>query len=371
MNAGLRGADSDSDQKLVEDWCVKHGVMFHSVLHDLSGVQGIQEVARNHRRADMEMLLEKWGMKWIATAHHRDDLQETFFMRLFRGAGLDGLLGLKEKNNLRVRPLLTLSKKQIIQWAISQQIEWREDASNASSKYTRNAIRNKLIPLAREIDERSTIGIDQSISLMQQWHAYAETKLEQDFGRFITRDKWGWCIDKSILSESYGEFILSEWMRLQSWFDFQASHIRSLEPGKHLEKGDLIFDIDHDSFRLRTRTIVEATITLTKDHAPKEYCFSRGKLTTTAEAFCAAEQSLHFPLEWRIWSAGDALVPLGMKGKKKVSDLLNDRKLPRAQRDNTHVLLDQKGIVWVEGLAIADRVKMTGDIGYRFLKRED
>ncbi len=134
-----------------------------------------EDIGRQLRRYFFEKVRKDYSAHFIALAHHQDDQLETFFIRLSRGSSLEGLCGIKEKNGYYIRPLLHLSKNQILDFLKKHNYAYTEDASNASDIYLRNRIRQKAIPTLQECDDRFTKKCLESIYQLQ----YAESFLKE------------------------------------------------------------------------------------------------------------------------------------------------------------------------------------------------
>lgn len=155
VNYHLRGNDSKLDEALVEETARKLGIPFH--LKDAQNAispkgNNIQEAARALRYRFFDELLKQRDAKAVLTAHHQQDQAETFLLNLLRGAGLHGLSGMPEQNGRIIRPLLDVSRALIQQAAEEEGIRWREDSSNAETKYRRNKIRHDLLPQLEQFD---------------------------------------------------------------------------------------------------------------------------------------------------------------------------------------------------------------------------
>lgn len=155
VNYHLRGDDSQLDEALVEETARKLGIPFH--LKDAQNAispkgNNIQEAARTLRYRFFNELAKQQNAKAVLTAHHQQDQAETFLLNLLRGAGLHGLSGMPEQNRLIFRPLLDVSSALIHQAAVEEGILWREDSSNAETKYRRNKIRHDLLPQLEQFD---------------------------------------------------------------------------------------------------------------------------------------------------------------------------------------------------------------------------
>lgn len=154
VNYGLRGDASDQDELLVQNYCDMHSLTFHllRVQPDQQPVEGIQEWARDLRYQYFEQLAADKGYDYILTAHHQDDLAETMLHHLSRGTGLKGLCGIPEQRKNIIRPLLPYRRREIERYASANAIPYRLDESNAQNKYTRNRMRQTVVPALQSIN---------------------------------------------------------------------------------------------------------------------------------------------------------------------------------------------------------------------------
>ena len=157
-NFQLRGKDSDADALWIEQLAEEHGLECHIKNFDARACAGkeklsIQMAARNLRYEWFETLSKEYGYEVILVGHHADDSLETFMINTMRGSGLKGLLGIPEFRGKILRPLLPFGRKDIMRYAKENQIQWREDASNAKTDYLRNALRHKVIPGWKAMDK--------------------------------------------------------------------------------------------------------------------------------------------------------------------------------------------------------------------------
>jgi tRNA(Ile)-lysidine synthase len=225
-NFHLRSEESDGDEQFVYKFAERHGIQCfvkHFDTEQYAAEQGIsiEMAARDLRYAWFEQLRQQLGYDKIAVAHHADDQSETFFINLLRGAGLRGLKGMLPQNGAVIRPMLWASREQIRQYALDNQITWREDHTNAESVYLRNKIRNQLLPVFDELQPEARQGLYKSLEhLASENELYRELlkeKLEQ-----IVLDKDG-CqiIDKQYFVNSFQ--LLFEWLR-QFGFNTEQCH---------------------------------------------------------------------------------------------------------------------------------------------------
>lgn len=148
-----------------------------------------EQDARHARRSFLEHLARFYNADTIAVAHHADDQIETFFIRLMRGAGLTGLAGMRPKNGKYIRPLLSISKKDIMTWLEEQNVSYVIDPTNESFAYLRNRIRHKLIPLMHEIDDRFINSCKQTLERLQDTELFLAHLTKQAFSDIAVFDR--------------------------------------------------------------------------------------------------------------------------------------------------------------------------------------
>ena len=168
-NFHLRGHESDGDDWFVRKFAENRGIQcfvkhFETEKYAAKHGISIEMAARDLRYAWFEQLRQQLGYDKIAVAHHADDQAETFFINLLRGAGLNGLKGMKPQNGVIIRPLLWASREQIRKYAVENHIVWREDHTNVESVYLRNRIRNQLLPVFDELQPKARQGLYKSYS---------------------------------------------------------------------------------------------------------------------------------------------------------------------------------------------------------------
>ena len=156
-NFNLRGKDSDLDEDFIKKLGNKLEIpvfttQFNTEVFAKENKQSTQIAARSLRYSWFQKLEKEHSFDYVLTAHHADDNLETFLINLTRGTGLEGLTGIPEINGRIVRPLLKFSRKEILTFIKENKIEWREDKSNAQTKYIRNKIRHKVVPFLKEIN---------------------------------------------------------------------------------------------------------------------------------------------------------------------------------------------------------------------------
>ncbi|WAC12391.1 tRNA lysidine(34) synthetase TilS [Dyadobacter pollutisoli] len=384
-NFGLRGEESDGDEKFVKDLAARYGFDFYSKSFDAKYFAkqhsvSTQMAARELRYPWFEEIRNANGYHWIATAHHANDSLETVLLNLVRGTGLPGMTGILGKYNFLIRPLLLASKEEILAYAAEHGLEWREDRSNDTDDYKRNLIRHKVIPVFQQLNpsleatfnatsERLRSGNNLLNEFLEQWRA-ATVITNQDDIR----------INKQLLY-SCNEPAYRLWHVLQGYgFSYQQAKqvFASLDAisGKIFFSNSHILLIDRLELVIRARSGGQTDDELAIPYSEGEFSFgdltinlvNRGKdhnsQTGNEKSVILLDVAkLEFPLKIRRWKQGDIFAPIGMKGKrKKLSDLFIDLKMNRFEKERASVLLNGNGeIIWVIGVRSDERYRV-GDL---------
>jgi tRNA(Ile)-lysidine synthase len=369
VNYHLRGEDSDKDEALVKDFCDLLKVSFKSKsIRIESQDKSIQEEARNKRYDWFAKESNSLGLNYVFIAHHLDDQLETFLMNLERGSGLTGLSGMSEKNGYYIRPLLSLQKEDVKQFVEKNEVPFREDGSNSSNKYLRNALRNKVIPGLKEELPQLMNGLKKSLSLIEGSNQLLTEKVS--CLRKTIMDTGSFSFD-SLNSES--NIVLSS--LFQEWglplFEYEKlkTSIANNQVGSvyQLKNGEVL--VDRTCLKFRFEKLESDTIEIEgKDciidmpYAKIEFRrVKRSEVDFTSGVEYIDGDKLKFPLQLRRWRSGDHFRPLGMKGMKKVSDFLIDLKVDRFEKDKVWVLTSEEKIVNVLSFRLDERFKIEKD----------
>ena len=392
-NFHLRGEESDGDEQFVREYAEQKGIQCfvkHFDTEQYAAEQGvsIEMAARDLRYAWFEQLRQQLGYDKIAVAHHADDQAETFFINLLRGAGLRGLKGMQPQNGVIIRPMLWASREQIHQYAVENQITWREDHTNAETIYLRNKIRNQLLPVFDELHPEARQGLYKSLGhLSAENELYRELlkeKLEQivELDGEVQRLPFD-ALKLGIVGPSTGSGtsvfafqLLFEWLRQ---FGFNTDQCQFIFDAMQTGMGNKYYSPTHqlvigrDELQLSKIKSVEdeeIQIEIGEEQitTPIHLCFSRFERTSDFVidkspdvALLDADQIL-FPLTLRHWQHGDRFHPLGMKCSKLLSDFFVDQKFTEAQKANVFLLVSADNqILWVVGHRIDDRYKVTSE----------
>ncbi len=324
VNYKLRAEDSDLDEKLV----VKIASQLHVSCHSKdcpidSNESGIQEKARDLRYAWFEELMKTHAYNVIVTAHHANDQLETLFMRLSRGSGLEGLCGIQPVSTNLVRPLLPFFKYEILEYAHKHDLQWREDASNASTKYLRNAIRHHVMPAFLDLSNHSATNALNSMQHLNDAFQAISSQVKH------IRDDWKNESGSLIIPLRSFENLEPKlfWLHhLFSSYGFDAHEILKLvqtHSGKKCESAthQLLRERDHLVLLLH-----ENERKLGDDHyqVPKngirqpirmDVIMPSPTMKSSKTSALLDATKLTFPLTLRKWKEGDVFYPTGMKGK--------------------------------------------------------
>ncbi len=381
-NFGLRGKESDEDELFVEELAEEMEVNIHIKKFDTkayakkSGIS-TQMAARELRYQWFSELASQKEYRYIVTAHHQNDLVETVLLNLIRGTGIAGLHGIKAKSGNLLRPLLFASKEDILQYAQENKLQWREDSSNESNQYQRNLLRLDVIPLLKKINPNLSTTFLQSVEKISAAENIFNNYIEGCKIDFLTQKENYSVLEYGFLKEeTEPRLILFELLRPFGFNYIQAAEILESLYG---DAGKKFISSSHVLVKDRTQLIITRkkeesesseirieenmeTIFLpwTEETITLQITTGFEKTQDTGKAFLDFEK-LKFPLLARPWRAGDSFHPFGMKGKKKVSDFLNDLKVPLNLKENVTVLLSGNDIVWVAGYRIDERYKASED----------
>jgi tRNA(Ile)-lysidine synthase len=377
-NFNLRGEESDKDEAFVKKHVWEHGVpaFFESFetkeYAQLCGIS-IEMAARDLRYEYFERIRSKNKYDFIATAHHQDDLIETFFLNLSRKTGIKGLTGIKDKTGKIIRPLLWVGRKEIEQFAAENYIDFREDSSNNEVVYQRNFLRHKILPLFSELNPAFKKNLLASVENLKDAEKVYSGFLNSEKENVFLRKENEVLIEIEALQKSaYPKTLLLE---ILSEFNFNPTVIDEVLKSFETESGKQFFSKTHRLLKDREYLFVseikedEEKIYYIEEEdfelfAPFEISIKRlntedFQLIKKANTACIDLEEIHFPLLIRKWKQGDYFQPLGMTGFKKVSDFFIDQKIPIHEKENTWLLCSGKKIVWIMGHRIDNRFKIT------------
>ncbi len=400
VNFGLRGAESDADAVFVQNIAERCGVPFHLTRFDTTAVaakQGvsIQMAARDLRYKWFAELLHQHDYACVATAHHQNDILETLLLNLIRGTGLAGLHGILPRNGNIVRPLLFATRDELADYAQQTSLTHREDSSNANDKYARNRIRHQVVPVLTALNPALlTDTLPRTVERLRAAEVLVQAELDRSWNALVTRQNDAVFIPAdALLALPEPAFRLAEWLRP---YGFVTEQITAMLNALGRPSGQVFLSathrVTHDRVTHDRATLGRAThdraglllepLPVVADYEiiltnwPDAPIDVAGLFELTVSCFekpanfqpspepavaCLDADRLAFPLTIRPWRQGDRLRPLGLTGTKLVSDLLNDLKLSRSEREQTAVLLSGDEIAWAIGRRIGHRFRITAE----------
>ncbi len=382
-NFKLRGKESDSDEISVKNLGEKLNLQTFTVGFDTNyyakeNKLSTQLAARELRYNWFNELIETHQFDYVITAHHADDNLETFLINLSRGTGLEGLTGIPAINNNIVRPLLQFSREEIEQFAKDNAIQWREDASNASTKYIRNKIRHQILPVLKEINPNLLDSFKKTTAHLKGSQQIVNDAIESFKKKAITQSKNGiMAIDiskfqevsnpKAYLFEVLHEYGFTEWNDVVNLLNAQTGKQVVSKTHRLLkDRGFLLVSEIKPKQETIEYLILENTSTI---KSPIQLTFETVEEITSTDtqlAFFDLEK-ITFPLILRKWKSGDYFHPSGMKGKKKISKFFKDEKYSLIAKENTWLLCSKNTIIWVVGKR-ADQRFLATTISKKILK---
>ncbi|MEM5566879.1 tRNA lysidine(34) synthetase TilS [Psychroserpens sp. AS72] len=381
-NFNLRGNESDGDEEFVlelaenlelEVFIESFSTEEFAKQHKLS----TQVAARELRYNWFFDVAESLNFDYILTAHHADDNLETFLINLTRGTGLSGLTGIPEINDNIVRPLLPFSREELVGYAKSNTLKWREDSSNASDKYLRNKLRHHVIPVLKETNPnvlqnfKTTLDNlnDTADIVAESLIVLSEKAIEPFDGQQLKFKISEFKNVKNPRAYLYGIFHsygFTQWDDIVNLLDAQSgkqvfsNEYRLVKDREHLILTDLNAGDECHSERSEESLKIKATDKKIKTPAGilffDEADAIFGKRTNVI--FVDRDQ-LKFPLEIRKWKEGDVFYPLGMRGKKKLSKYFKDEKMSLIDKENVWLLISEEKVVWVLNRRADERFKIT------------
>jgi len=380
-NFGLRGQDSEDDEAFVGQLAQKLKVEIYvqkMPAAELSEKEGtsIQMAARKLRYAWFEELMMVHKFDFLATAHHLDDSLETAIFNLARGTGLKGVKGISMKSDNIVRPLMFVGREDIELYAKKEGIQWREDISNASDKYHRNLIRHHVTPILKQINPSLTKTFGSSSQRLSAASHYFQQLLNEFAEQNLIKKGEDWYLDKNaLMQKDYPDVLLSE--VLSTW-NFKYSQAKEIvdclrtnpQSGRkfYSESHWLVIDRKHLIIS-KIKDFSDFSISIEQDQTEIDFLGRHFEISEIKASDFTLDKNLNkaafdvdllkYPLTIRKWKQGDCFIPLGMKGKKKLSDFLIDAKVPLNLKENQLVLCSGESIIWVIGQRIDDRFKVT------------
>ncbi len=414
-NFHLRGEESDSDEILVREWAERHEVIFIKKDFDTRGYAvskgiSIEMAARELRYGWFAEVCRERKFSALAVAHNANDNAETMILNMLRGTGVKGMTGMRRGSLLPgsdarlIRPLLDFPRKDIHEYAVSHGLRWHEDSTNADSAYKRNCIRNEIFPLFERLNPSFLTTLNEDMERFAQVQSIADEYVRSVSAEVVRHDSDGLPVidHKRLASKKNWEYVL---FRLLEPFGFtssavadladvlksrgtvsgrkffaneyvavtSATGIRVIRSDGHFDKlsersaqvAGLAASVAEPVVRQGSPTIEATDVTI---EGPGIYSFNGIRFSVSQSdnvndvktSVGETKLDIPFPFTIRNWQTGDWMRPLGMRGRKKLSDMFVDLKFSLLEKEKALVIADEGShVLALIGHRIDDSVKVT------------
>lgn len=374
-NFQLRGEESERDAKFAEQLCLNNGIEFHNIKFDTKAYarrhkKSIEMAARELRYTWFGELSVTYRVQHIAVAHHQDDSVETVLLNLTRGTGIRGLTGILPANGKIIRPLLCLSRKEILEYINERGLTYVTDGTNNETHYTRNKIRLEIIPMLETINPSVKETILRTSENLSQAAAIYNKYIEQCAKTVKEGDK---IKINELLKVTESQAVLYEML---TPYGFNRASVKQIYETINRVSGKKFYSATHQLVKDRENFIInelksdnEPVYNLNQESGhiglPLSMNIETVENTPGFEIEKNKQQAyldkdkLRFPLTIRRWQQGDWFIPFGMKGRKKLSDYFTDQKLTVFDKEKVWILTSGEEIVWIVGHRTDDRFKIT------------
>ncbi len=377
-NFQLRGKESDGDENLVREHARELGIRLFVKKFDtldyarLKGIS-VEMAARELRYAWFEKIRSSENFNYVATAHHLDDLLETFFINLIRKTGIKGLAGFREKSGTLIRPMLFTTRQEISGWSEINGVTFRHDSTNNEMVFQRNYIRHSIIPKLEKMNPAFRNNLAETIKNLRDAEDFYLTEIGRQIRKISgTGAGNAEIIISALLKLSHPRQVLFEWM---SRYGFNSSTIDSLFANLEKEPGRQYFSKTHRLVTGRNKLI----ITLLPEGKSHYFYIEKNDVEVVepvhllmkiqdAKGFeiirdphfaCLDAGLLSFPLIIRKWNPGEYFQPLGMTGFKKISDFFIDEKFSLPEKEESWIIYSADKVAWIIGQRIDNRFRIT------------
>ncbi len=380
-NFHLRGEESDGDRDFVKRWCDAHGIEFLSEDFDTLAYAeknniSIEMAARDLRYCWFFSLCAQKGFDATVVAHNSDDNAETLLLNMLRGCGSRGMSGMRKDSGTFpsriLRPLLDVSRAEILEYMEGRNLEWREDRTNKEDIYKRNMLRHKVLPIFKEINPSALKTLSKDMAHIRE--------IDDIAGDYYLAHRERLRSAKSLLSLKHWRYVLYREMQEKGFPEGAYLDLCNLlesdaqRSGKKFFSKEWILSLGSDAIDFSRRreqspsdgpncievsqpgrfTIAGRTFKVCVEPAVASF-------KTGPDEIIASPRVLEFPFYLRNWQEGDWMQPLGMKGRKKISDMMVDLKIPSFRKSTEIVIVsepDDREVLSLLPHRISEKIKV-------------
>lgn len=400
INHMLRGEESDKDEKYIGELCEKLGINYYVKRIDIEYIAkqtgvSLEVAGRNERYNAFEKVKKEHEYTKIAIAHNANDQAETILMRMMRGTGLEGLVGIKaSREGGIIRPILCLNREEIEKYCEDSDLRPRIDASNYERVYSRNKVRLDILPYMKENFNSDIIDtLNRMAILLQRDNEFIEEYSKKSYEKYCKTINGELIIYNKLFKEEKESIITRVIIRAfknmsNSHQNFEMKHIYEVinlvnkGTGKKINLtnkivaentyGNIILRKNKDNYQECVK--VKENINILRDNIPEKIEFNNYNIyfelykNETKVEFSKNSLIKLFDYDKikekiivRHRKEGDRMIPLGMSGNKKIKDIFINAKIPKEERDLTPILCFDEKISWVVGLKTSQEFKVTKD----------
>lgn len=373
LNIGLayfdhvtRNGKSKEDGLFVEAYAKRHNIPYYSESVDIfkfiddskeNSSNNFQEVARNFRYSFFNKIMLEHHYDLLATAHHKNDSIETFIFNLSRSAGPEGLTGIKNKLNNIIRPLMTFSVDEILEYVEENNVVFREDSSNSEVKYIRNKIRHIVIPALISFDHQFVNSAFRSMEFIKLQNEFVHKEVQQWLAQNSETKNGILKISLTALFQHHSYVFLL--FQILKPYGFNKNQVTSIlgasQKGKKIVTNDYICFNENEYLSLKKITQNDNIVSTSKNleisaNKPSgEYHLIKNSITVDQ-------------LEIRTWKPGDYMK--FQYGKKKLKKIFNEKGVGNAQKDQFELIAFGNEILWIIGLIKSNAPKINANYLY-------
>jgi len=384
LNHNLRGKEAIDDENFCRSFAKQNKVEYFSASKNVKAFAkknklSVEEAGRNLRYSELERIASKNGFNKIATAHNANDNTETVLLNLIKGTGLKGIAGIPVKRSKIIRPILTVTKDEIILYLGKKKIPFRTDSSNLSNEYERNFLRNEIIPALKEklnvqldktILKSSKVFRNISAALQKQIEAKIIDAVDFNGKQISINIDETLKLDENLIGEFFKKTVPAHFTVELSNENIKAlTSLLKKQKGRSiaLSKGLTAYRESKKILISKKKKFAEKEIEITVGKSKKIYgglisinkfLLKNAKKNNNKSVEYISGDDIHGKFILRTWKDGDRFYPIGMKGSKKVSNFLTEQGIPSYKKKEQLVLTNSGKIVWVVGLRLDDMFKL-------------
>ena len=387
LNHKLRGKEANIDEQFCKNLTAQKKISFYSTSKNVRlfakrNRMSLEEAGRELRYSELLKIAKTNNNTKIATAHNADDNAETVLLNLIKGTGIKGLSGIPERREKIIRPILVLSKKEILDYLNNKKIKYRTDSSNVENNYQRNYLRNEVIPLIKDkLNPQFDGAVFRTSGIIRGYSSLIDEQIKNAVKKTVTYKQQKLIINLKHLEKTdvrlYGD-VLRKSVKKYFSEELESSNISDLlklikaQTGSEIKFSNKIVAVkERDSIiiylkkrEMKNAKQVEIKIGEEKQFEDKSVSIStinRNKLNfcSTINKEYISQDNIKSRFILRRWKNGDRFYPLGMKNSKKLSDFLTEQKVRSLEKKGQLVLINAGKIVWVVGIRIDERYKIS------------